>query len=77
MSNYNGMKKASDWVGKKIITTRPMKNGVAELPSGTLGEVTGCTRGKLHLKLNACDCCKLKLYISGVDYFSVAQATQQ
>ncbi len=74
MDRYNGMKKAGDWIGKKVVTTQALRNGLAELPAGTSGTVRGCARGALNLDLHACECCKIKLHITRVSYFDVSLA---
>lgn len=68
---YNGMKRARDWVGQPIRTTRTMRNGVGEYPAGTKGIVEELSRGGLSLALYRCSNCQGKEFISRVDYHSV------
>lgn len=65
---YNGMKRAGDWIGKKVISTRRVSNGWGAVPSGTPGTITGVTRGSLNVTFQCCDKCGFELHVSRVEY---------
>lgn len=73
MSKYNGMKRAGDWEGKKIRTTRDLSNGIGSWPKGTLAIVRS-VGPKLRLQSQSCSCCGVKLNMSKVDYYDVELA---
>lgn len=37
---FNGMKRARDWVGQRVVLTRAIGNGYCELPEGYVGTIT-------------------------------------
>jgi hypothetical protein len=73
---YNGMRRARDWEGKKIVTLRDLTNGLGLYPAGSKGVVECVSRGSLSLQLDACECCHAKPYITRVSYFDVRLAEE-
>ena len=61
-----GMKKATDWLGRKVKTRVDMRNGYSDIPTGTVLTVT-YVRSGLTLQSDACKCCGVSLYIRGVE----------
>lgn len=60
-----GMKRVSEWVGRKVETVAVMRNGNQEIPAGTVAEVTQARSG-LTLKTDPCKCCGVRVYITRV-----------
>jgi DNA mismatch repair protein MutH len=60
-----GMKKVTDWVGKRVETLVDMENGWATAKAGTIAEVTYARSG-LTLKTEPCSFCGLGLRITRV-----------
>jgi len=67
-----GHKLIRDWKGKRVRTLRAMSSGIGHLPAGKEGEVADCGNGTgLHLKLDACLCCGVGLYLTRVSHRDV------
>jgi DNA mismatch repair protein MutH len=60
-----GMKKVTDWVGRKVETVADMRNGSTAIPAGTVAEVTYARAG-LTLKTAPCKCCGVGIFITRV-----------
>lgn len=69
---FCGMKKASDWSGKKVRTTKETSNGWTDQPAGLLARVQGQpARGHIHIRSNPCECCKVAVHISLGEYSDI------
>lgn len=62
-----------DWIGKAVRSLRPMKNGWAELPAGTLFTIRG-KHGGFELVSEPCPCCGIKVHMSKVRCDSLERA---
>ena len=60
-----GMKKVSEWVGRRVETLVEMRNGAISIPAGTFAHVTYARAG-LTLKTEPCKCCGVGVYITRV-----------
>lgn len=58
-------KRKRDWVGRKVKSLRPLKNGLYRIPEGTLFTVYRNFSG-LHLEADPCPHCGVNLFIRGV-----------
>jgi hypothetical protein len=71
MSKYNGMKRAGDWRGVRVVAARDMPNSQAVLPASSLGTITSCTPRGLTITSDKCDCCGTQVIISQLNYGDV------
>lgn len=58
----------NDWIGRRVRTTRPLKNGYMEIPEGTICEI-GDKFGKFRLKTEPCSHCGVAIFINGIDRY--------
>ena len=70
MSRYGVMKRASDWAGVRIRTTKELRNMQFVVPAGSLGTVSHVSRG-LALQMDRCPHCGASVYITRVNYSDV------
>jgi len=68
---FNGMKRAADWVGRKVITIREAKNGFFIIPEGTKGVITSQSNTGLVFVGDQCSCCGVQTRISRLPYHAV------
>lgn len=61
-----GGKKVTDWVGKRVRSTREIRNGNGSMPTGTFYKVTYARSG-LTLESEKCACCGASQYVRKVD----------
>lgn len=54
-----------DWEGRKVRTLLPMRNGMMEIPAGTVCTVRRNYAG-LRLSTDPCSCCGVRVSISKV-----------
>lgn len=71
MDKYNGMKRARDWVGKRIRSVESMQNGYVDIPVDSKGIVLAQSPTGLRIKFDKCECCGVSAFISKVTYFSI------
>ena len=71
MSKYNGMKRAGDWHGVRVLTVRDIRNSVSILPASSLGTITSCNPGGLTITVDKCECCGVQVIISHLKYYDV------
>lgn len=62
----NQLKRICDLVGKKIRTTKPLRNGYQVLPKGYIG--TFNLRGKKCIRGEECSFCHTKVNMSGLSF---------
>lgn len=68
---YNGMQKAGDWVGKRIIAACQLRNGGGQgVAPGMQGIVTGTYRG-LSVTFDVCKHCGTVMHVSKLHYTDV------
>lgn len=58
------------WVGKKVRTRGVLRNGVIEIPTGTICEIRRKFKG-FTLKTDPCKCCGVSVFISKVPALAV------
>lgn len=71
-TKYLGMKTANELAGAAVRLTRPVKNGLGQMPAGATGVIDNAAGfvkdGKLRFLADKCSCCGLQLSISGMSY---------
>ena len=70
MKPYGLMKRAKDWVGLTIETTREIRNSLMILPKGSICEVT-YAHGGLNLTGSPCEQCGIRVFFRKVPYTDV------
>ena len=70
MHKYGEMKKAGDWVGKKVRLKRDLQNKVAKFPKGSICTVNYAYAG-LDLTGPKCSKCGVSIFIRKVPYGAV------
>ena len=69
---YLGLKNAQELSGKRVILKRPIKNGLGEMPEGTVGivnNVRGYVKdGKIEFLADKCSCCGFQWFVGGLRY---------
>lgn len=65
-----------DWIGRKVRTKVVLRNGVMEIPEGTVLRVTHNHAG-LRLVSDACEHCGVRVYISKVPESDVVLLPQE
>lgn len=53
----------ADWKGRRLITTNPMRNGLARIPKGTWVTVKKRWAGTLDVETSACEKCGISVFI--------------
>lgn len=56
-------RKKSEWIGIRVRSTEPLRNGWMEIARGTVLTVEGVAPGTVKLLGDACPCCGVKPYI--------------
>ncbi|MBP6056815.1 MAG: hypothetical protein KA524_00050 [Nitrosomonas sp.] len=74
---FNGMKRAADWVGRKVITIREAENGFFIIPKGTKGVITSQSNTGLVFVGDKCCCCGVQTRISRLPYHAVQLNTEE
>lgn len=69
-----GKKLVTAWKGLTVRTLRRMRNGVTDIPAGTLATVTYARAG-LTLETEPCKCCGVSIRISKVSSSDVSVTT--
>lgn len=68
---YNGMARAGDWEGKRVVARRTIRNGAGKtVRHGMRGVVTSAHRG-LHVTFDVCHHCGTVMHVTGLNYFDV------
>lgn len=77
MTKYNGFKKASEWIGKRVVAVRHIetRGGKAVTP-GMRGTVMGAFGG-LDIKFDVCRHCGTGMHIKNADYHSVMVVNEE
>lgn len=73
---YNGMRRARDWLGKRIRLMRDISTGAAVYPKGMAGTVMD-TGPSMYVKGEPCPCCGVSMYIRKLSYFDIVLHEQQ
>lgn len=68
---YNGMRRARDWVGKRVEITRELSNGFCKLPAGYRGVIKDQNNQGLTFEGEPCNCCSVQPRMSRVRYHDV------
>lgn len=75
-SKYNGMKRARDWVGKRVSLSRAIGNGYCQAPAGYTGMITNLSSAGLTFEGDPCPCCTVRPRFTRLGYFSVRLAPE-
>lgn len=70
-AKFNGMKRAGDWVGKRVVLTRDVGNGYCVTPAGYAGRITHQYPGGLEFEGDKCECCGVQPRIRLTGYHKV------
>jgi len=66
-----GKKRVADWTGMAVRTRRAMRNGLVEIPAGTLATVEHAGRTGIHLTSAPCKCCGVRIRMTRVSHEDV------
>ncbi len=68
---YNGMARANDWVGRRVKSTRQIRNNGGDgVMEGTEGTVTGLSRG-VAVTFDMCEHCGTVLSVTRLSYTDI------
>lgn len=71
IGKFNGMKRAADWVGQRVVLAKPIGNGAADHPRLLRGQVTSQEPRGLTFRGDKCGCCGVQAQISRLAYTDV------
>lgn len=55
-----------DYVGRRVRTTKMLRNGYAELPAGSLAVVVEQSKKGSSLRFDRCTCCGVSIFMTGI-----------
>lgn len=64
---------ADEWKGKRVRSRRPLVNGWAEMPAGTIFTVEGKFKG-FSLRSDPCSHCGIRMRVDRVDFAALEMA---
>lgn len=59
-----GPKRVKDWVGNYVKALRPIRNGLGEMPAGTIYRVSASSGMTVWFEALPCKCCGFKFHFS-------------